>query len=115
MTEFANKESLSINATVLLQPFRLLLRRILNIVLTLFTIAYITSFGLILAERGREHLPSEPLDAAVQSFIRTIQYIFNHPQTYFWQKADVPAFDLISNILLNSAGLLLIALGNGEG
>ena len=111
MTEYTNKKSLLMRAAVFAEPFRLLLRRIFNIILTLFTIAYITSFGLILAERGRDHLPSEPLDAAVQSLLRTFQYFFNHPQTYFWQKANVPAFDLVSKILLYSAGLLLIALG----
>ena len=111
MTEYANKESLSEKAAIFVQPFRLVFRRIFNIALTLSTIAYITSFGLILAERGRDHLPPEPLDAAAQSFLRTIQFFVDHPQSYYWQKADIPAFTLVSDILGNSAGLLLIALG----
>ncbi|MBN1452535.1 MAG: ABC transporter permease subunit [Anaerolineales bacterium] len=111
MTEYAKKESLLANAAIFAQPFRLVFRRIVNVALTLFTIAYITSFGLILAERGRDHLPPEPLDAAVQSFLRTIQFFVDHPQSYYWQRADVPAFTLVSDILVNSAGLLLIALG----
>ena len=111
MTDYANKKLFSESVSFFVNAFRLAIRRFFNIALTLFTIAYITSFGLILAERGREHLPSEPLDAAVQSVFRTFQYFFNHPQTYYWQRADAPAFDLVSNILVNSAGLLLIALG----
>ena len=111
MSEYASKKPISTNASAIIFPLRLAFRRVLNIALTLFTIAYITSFGLILAERGREHLPSGPLDAALQSFIRAVQYFIDHPQTYYWQKTDMPAFTLVSDILLNSAGLLLIALG----
>ncbi len=99
------------NKLPFVSAFRLVSRRLLYIGATLLTIAYITSFGLILAERGREHLPSKPLEAALQAFLRTIQYFFNHPQTYYWQKADIPAFQLVSGILINSAGLLLIAIG----
>jgi len=111
MTDYANKKLLSESVAFFVNAFRLVIRRFFNIALTLFTIAYITSFGLILAERGRERLPSEPLDAAVQSLFRTFQYFFNHPQKYYWQRADAPALPLVSNILVNSAGLLLIALG----
>jgi len=111
MTEIATKKSSNTNANIFMLPVRLVIRRVSNIALTLFTIAYITSFGLTLAERGREHLPPHPLEAAVQSLWRTIQYFFDHPQTYYWQRADVPAFTLVSDILVNSAGLLLIALG----
>ncbi len=111
MTDFTDKNPSNSSKFIFVQASRLLIRRLFNIALTLVTIAYITSFVLILAERGREHLPPEPLDVAVQSVFRIIQYFFKHPQTYFWQRADAPAFDLVSNILLNSAGLLLIALG----
>jgi len=111
MTEFVAKKSSLKNANMILMPVRLVVRRVFNIALTLFAIAYITSFGLTLAERGREHLPPEPLAIAIQSLLRTIQYFFAHPQSYYWQRADIPAFALVSDILVNSAGLLLIALG----
>lgn len=94
-----------------LTELKLIMRRIANAALTLFIIAYITSFGLILAERGRERLPADPLSAAVQSFVRIGQLVVNHPQTYFWQKADIPAFRLVFDTLLTSAGLLFISLG----
>lgn len=111
MTEYVEKGLLSKNLVLFLQPLRLVFRRIFSIALTLFAIAYITSFSLILAERGRERLPSEPLGAAFESFFRTIQYFIDHPQTYYWQKTVMPAFSLVSDVLKNSAGLLLIALG----
>ncbi len=94
-----------------LAELKLIVRRIGNAVLILFAIAYLASFGLILAERGRERLPADPIDAAVQSFVRIWQFIVDHPQTYFWHKANLPAFRLVLNTLLTSAGLLFISLG----
>ena len=94
-----------------LTELKLIVRRIANAALTLSVIAYITSFGLILAERGRESLPANPLDAAAQSFVRIFQLVVNHPRTYFWHKADIPAFRLVLDTLLTSAGLLFISLG----
>ncbi len=94
-----------------LTELKLIVRRVANAALTLFVIAYITSFGLILAERGRDSLPAKPLDAAVQSLVRIGQLVVNHPQTYFWHKADIPAFRLVLDTLLTSAGLLFISLG----
>jgi peptide/nickel transport system permease protein/oligopeptide transport system permease protein len=89
----------------------LIARRITRAALTLFIIAYLTSFGLILAERGREGLPANPLDAALQSFLRVVQFIVDHPQSYLWHKADIPAFKLVLDTLFISAGLLFVSLG----
>lgn len=94
-----------------LTELKLISRRIANAALILTVIAYITSFGLILAERGRERLPANPLDAAVQSFLRLGQFVTAHPQTYYWHKADIPAFRLVLDTLVASAGLLFISLG----
>jgi peptide/nickel transport system permease protein len=94
-----------------LAELKLIARRIANAALILTTIAYITSFGLILAERGRERLPANPLDAAVQSFLRLGQFVTAHPQTYYWHKADIPAFRLVLDTLITSAGLLSVSLG----
>jgi len=110
MTDYVDNKPLLASVVFFVNAIRLVIRRFFNIALTLSTIAYITSFGLILAERGRERLPSEPLDAATQAFIRTLHYFFDHPQTYYWQRADAPAFTLVSDILANSAGLLFCAL-----
>ncbi len=89
---------------------KLIARRITNAALTLIVIAYFTSFGLILAERGREHLPANPFDAALQAFIRVWQFLTDHPQTYYWHKTEVSAFGLVSGTLLNSVGLLFASL-----
>ena len=94
-----------------LAELKLIVRRIGNAVLTFFIIAYLTSFGLILAERGREHLPANPLDAAAQSFLRVGQFVIDHPQSYYWHKADIPAFSLVLDTLIISAGILFISLG----
>ncbi len=90
---------------------RLIGRRILNILSTLLVIAYLTSWGLILAERGRDHLPAQPLQAAWQALIRVGTYIIYHPQTYYWHKDNVAAFQVVGETLKASAGLLLLSLG----
>jgi len=94
-----------------LAELKLIVRRIGNAVLTFFIIAYLTSFGLILAERGRERLPANPLDAAAQSFLRVGQFVIDHPHSYYWHKADISAFSLVLDTLIISAGLLFISLG----
>ncbi|MBE3117470.1 MAG: ABC transporter permease subunit [Candidatus Atribacteria bacterium] len=94
-----------------LAEIKLIARRIGNALLTLFVIAYLASFLLILAERGREHLPANPLNAAVQSFLRVGQYVIDHPLSYYWQKTDISASSLVLDTLIKSAGLLSISLG----
>ncbi len=94
-----------------LAEIRLIARRIVNAVVTLLVIAYLTSFVLILAERGRDGLPAKPLEAVAESFIRLGNYIAGHPQTYFWHKANMPAGGLVLDTLGISAGLLFISLG----
>ena len=85
--------------------------RILNLLLTLLVIAYLTSWGLILAERGRERLPAQPLQAAWQALLRVGDYFINHPQTYYWHRENIAALQLVTETLRASAGLLLLALG----
>ncbi len=90
---------------------RLVARRLGSAISTLLIIAYLTSWGLILAERGREHLPARPLEAAWQALLRTGQYIFAHPQEYYWKRETYQALLLVADTLRSSAGLLLLALG----
>lgn len=89
---------------------RLVARRLGSALATLLVIVYLTSFGLILAERGRQHLPAQPGQAAVQALVRTGEYILSHPAVYFWHRQDLPAVGLVAQILKNSAVLLLLAL-----
>lgn len=90
---------------------RLVARRLGNALVTLLIIAYITFWGLILAERGRAHQPARPLEAAWQALLRTAEYIFAHPQEYLWKKETHQAFALVAGTLQASAVLLLLALG----
>jgi dephospho-CoA kinase len=90
---------------------RLVGRRILNAILTLLTITYLISWGLILAERGREHLPAQPVQAVWQALVRVGDYLFYHPHTYYWHKENVAALQVVSETLKSSAGLLLLSMG----
>jgi len=86
-------------------------RRLVGMAATLLAIAYLTSWGLLLAEHGREHLPILPFQAALQALSRTVEYLFSHPDTYFWVKEEIPWTDLVARTLGNSAGLLLLSMG----
>lgn len=86
------------------------LRRVGSAVSTLLVIAYLTLFGLIMAERGRAGLPAAPLAPALEAVSRTATYLVDHPATYTWQRVEVPALSLVAVTFGRSAGLLLIAL-----
>ncbi|HLO31271.1 MAG TPA: ABC transporter permease subunit [Anaerolineales bacterium] len=90
-----------------LAGFRLIGRRLLSAIVTLIVIAYLTLFGLLLAQRGREHLPAQPVDAIRRSAVSLFEYFIHHPETYSWNKQAIPAFELLRDILGKSAGLLL--------
>jgi len=86
-------------------------RRVFSVLATLLVITYLTSWGLILAERGRERLPAQPLQAAWQALLRVGEYLVDHPQTYYWHKEHTAALQVVFETLKPSAGLLLMALG----
>jgi dephospho-CoA kinase len=104
-------ESIKSRAVASRFGLRLIMRRLSNMAMTLLVIAYLTSFGLILAERGREHLPAQPLNAFGVALLRVYQYIFQHPTSYYWHKGNVSAPSLVLTTLGHSAGLLIISLG----
>jgi peptide/nickel transport system permease protein len=87
-----------------------LLRDVLRGVVILVIIAYLTIFGLIMAERGQEGMPAAPAQAAVEALRGTVDYFLNHPAVYFWSKQVIPAPQLVATLLLRSAGLLLVAM-----
>ena len=78
--------------------------------LTLGAIAYLTLLGLTLAQRAREGLPADPAGAALNSLAELASYLFSHPASYLWHRAETPAFDVVSGVFANSAGLLLVSL-----
>lgn len=88
-----------------------LLRRAGASLAILLVIAYLTLFGLTMAERGRKGLPAQPLNAAVETLGRTADYAIHHPATYYWHKENISALSLAFTLLGRSAGLLLVALG----
>jgi peptide/nickel transport system permease protein len=102
----------ALTKTLLIRPgVRAVLRRAGMALAILLVIAWLTLFGLILAERGREGLPARPPEAALEAIGRTAAYLIDHPATYYWHKQDVSAPDLVLTLLGRSAGLLLLALG----
>lgn len=89
---------------------RLILQKTSNTIITLTVIAYLALYVLMLAERGRDHLPALPFRTAGEAFIRLFNYLFSHPQSYAWQHQDMGAFSLVFKTFINSAGLLLVAI-----
>jgi peptide/nickel transport system permease protein len=94
-----------------LHRLQAVLRRLGTSLVTLLLIAYLTLFGLIMAERGRERLPAEPLSAAGEALLRTASYVTDHPAIYRWNRYDVAALELVATTSGRSAGLLLVSLG----
>jgi peptide/nickel transport system permease protein len=90
---------------------RTLLRRLGEAALTLLVIAYLTIFGLLLAERGRSGLPAQPLQTAAEALVGLVNYLFHHPALYVWSRQEVPAAHLVLTLFARSAGLLGLALG----
>lgn len=109
-SKVAPTEQTPAEASLGIRELRLLGRRILESLLILLAIAYLTSWGLLLAEYGRQHIPIEPIAAAGQAVAETAQYIFNHPPTYIWATQEVPWFQLVGQLLGNSAILLLLSM-----
>ncbi|HEY5984013.1 MAG TPA: dephospho-CoA kinase [Anaerolineales bacterium] len=92
------------------REFRLVFRRLVSSAVILAVIAFLTSWGLILAQYGREHLPIRPMAAAWQAAGDTINYVVAHPATYVWSKVEVPWTELVGATLGHSAGLLLLSM-----
>lgn len=90
--------------------WRIFGRRLVNLFLTLLVIAFLTLLLQTLAERGRAHLPAQPLSTLFKTIPDLFEYIFLHPRTYAWQRQDQDAFQLVLKTFTNSAGLLLVAM-----
>ena len=103
------KERRATDSLLTLQ-LKLIGRQTSNAILILLVLAFLTSWGLLLAEYGRNHLPISIWQAAWQALVRTGQYLSAHPDSYYWAKEQVPWFDLTSSTLGRSAGLLLLSM-----
>lgn len=91
--------------------FRLIAQRLAGSIITLLVIAYLTLVGLLLAERGRQHLPANALDALWQAAVSLVLYITKHPDVYHWNKQVIPAYELLGTILSRSIVLLVGSIG----
>lgn len=89
---------------------RILGRRVLDSLLILLAIGFMTSWGLILAQHGREGTPAPPLAGAWEALTALVQYLVSHPAMYFLGRSQVPWFQEVSAALGHSAGLLLLSM-----
>jgi peptide/nickel transport system permease protein/oligopeptide transport system permease protein len=96
---------------VLKQIARIAPARLLKMALTLLVIVFLTQFLLIMADRGRNGLPAAPETAVVEAVQQTVDYLFNHPATYYLHKQNLPTSEVVLDAFVKSAGLLLFALG----
>ena len=88
----------------------LIMRKVLSSIFILLVIALITLLTLHLADLGKARIPIEFNQTIKSVFQNFSQYLINHPATYVWKKEVVPAWKLVGQLFLNSAGLLLISL-----
>lgn len=87
-----------------------LVKRGLGSLLILLVIAFLTLFGLNMAEMGRKGIPITIGNALADAFLQVIGYLFNHPANYLWHREVQPALKVVLELLANSAGLLLTSL-----
>jgi peptide/nickel transport system permease protein len=85
--------------------------RVLKMLITLLVIVYLTQYLLIMADRGRNGLPAQPIEALGEAFTHSVHYFVDHPQTYYWHKDNIPAVQLVGDTAAKSAGLLIFSLG----
>src|SRR5512136_308327 len=84
---------------------------LLKMAITLLVIVFLTQFLLIMAERGRNGLPAAPETASIEAAVQTLNYLLNHPATYYLHRTDIPTGKVVAEAFVNSAELLLFSLG----
>ncbi len=89
---------------------RIALRRFGTSLLVLVGIAYLASFGLLMAERGRAGLPAQPATALVESVRQVVEYALHHPATYYMAKQDQAWWSVAGTAFLRSSALLFLSL-----
>lgn len=94
----------------LLPVIKILLKRLVGTLVTLLIIVILTMLGLVMSQRGREKLPLEPVPILTGTVQAVADYFFNHPETYTYRKAEIPAIAYIADVFVKSAGLLGVSL-----
>ena len=87
-----------------------ILKRLASSFFILILIAFITFIGLFLAKQGREGIPVTFFGTLSNTIENLINYIFHHPDSYYWQKENIPTIKLVGEMFINSAGLLFTSL-----
>ena len=90
--------------------WQVILRRIASSALILLGIVILTLLGLLMAEQGRRGVASTFLGTASEVIQQAAHYLFSHPENYVWHKESIPAWELVQELFINSAGLLLFSL-----
>lgn len=92
------------------RELRTALRRTGTSIVTLVILAYLTLFGVTLAEQGQKGIAVDATSTAIEALGRTASFFFSHPSTYFWRGENHPSLVLVGSLFVNSAGLLFAAL-----
>ena len=110
MTTAETELKLSSGGRVTHAGLRRIARRIAVSLATLLVIAFLTQWGMIMYGRVVEGLAAQPAQSAVQAVAETRSYLFDHPESYAWQKQDVPWYTVVLRLFGHSAVLLTTAL-----
>jgi ABC-type dipeptide/oligopeptide/nickel transport system permease subunit len=85
-------------------------RRLAFGALVLVAIAFLTYWGLTMAEHAVASLPVEPAASAVEAARLTVAHFLDHPTTYIVHRVPVSPWVYITTLLRNSLILLVPAL-----
>jgi ABC-type dipeptide/oligopeptide/nickel transport system permease component len=86
------------------------LRRIAYAGLVLIAIAFLSYWGLTMAEHAVASLPVEPVASAVEAARLTAAHLLHHPSTYIVHRAPISPWSYIAGLLRNSLVLLIPAM-----
>lgn len=85
-------------------------RRLAYACLVLIAIAFLSYWGLTMAQNAVASLPAEPLASAVEAAKLTADHFLHHPSAYIVHKASISPWLYIAELLRNSLMLLIPAL-----
>jgi ABC-type dipeptide/oligopeptide/nickel transport system permease component len=85
-------------------------RRLAYAAVVLVAIAFLSYWGLTMAENAVASLPVEPLASAAEAAQLTAEHFLDHPSTYIVHRLPVSPWTYIATLLRNSLVLLIPAL-----
>jgi ABC-type dipeptide/oligopeptide/nickel transport system permease subunit/Zn-dependent M28 family amino/carboxypeptidase len=63
-----------------------------------------------MAQKGQQGLPATLSGSMLSALDALGQYLFHHPASYIWHRELTPALDVVLELFVRSAGLLLVSL-----